>query len=221
MLVKDVMNKNVKVAHSDMKITDAAKLMSRCHIGSLIIVDDKGDIIGILTERDIMVDAVAKGKSLKHILIENIMTKNVITISPDKKIEEAAEMMNENRIKRLPIVDDGKVLGIITASDIIAVQPKLMRRLKNLLSIETKTYTFKLKKSFYQIAKGKFNTIFGSFQVFLGIVSIIGAYLFFHQIEFLESILPSELLGTSIFVTLSVMGGLFLISGIFLLSLES
>jgi len=221
MLIKDIMNKNVKVAHSNMKIIDAARIMSEHNIGSLIVTNKKGDIIGILTESDIMTDVVAKGKSLKHVFVEKIMTKNVVTISPDKKIEEAAEMMNENRIKRLPVVDDEKILGIITSSDIISVQPKLMRRLKNLLSIETKTYSFKLKRSFYLIAKEKLNTIFGSFQIFLGLVSMIGVYLFFNQIEFLESILPSDILRTSIFATISIMGGFSLISGFFLISLES
>ena len=60
MLVKDVMKKNVKVAHADMKIIDATRLMSKHHVGSLIILNDRGDIIGILTETDILNDAVAK-----------------------------------------------------------------------------------------------------------------------------------------------------------------
>ncbi len=221
MLIKDIMNKNVKVAHSNMKIIDAAKLMSKQHIGSLIILNKKGNITGILTERDILTDAVATEKSLKHIYAENIMTKNVITISPHKKIEEAVKIMKENKIDKLPVIDGGKIVGIVTARDLISVQTELTRRLKNLLSIETKTYSFKLKRSFYLIAKEKLNTIFGSFQIFLGLVSMIGVYLFFHQIEFLESILPSDILRTSIFATLSIMGGFSLISGLFLLSLES
>ena len=221
MLIKDIMKKNVKVAQSDMKITDAAKLMSKHHIGSLIILNKKGDITGILTDKDILTDVVAKKKNLKKIQAQTIMTKNVITISPSRKIEEAVKLMKENKIDKLPVMDKGKIIGMVTAKDLISAQIETTRKLKNLLSIETKTYDFKLKKNFFIILKEKLNTIFGSFQIFLGIVSILNIYLLLNKVEFIEAVIPSNILRTSIFAILGIIGGFSIISGVFLLSLES
>jgi CBS domain-containing protein len=221
MLIKDVMKKNVQIVHPDMKITHAAKIMSKHHTESLIIQDKKGNITGILTDKDILTDVVAKKKSLKQIQAKNIMTKNIITISPDQKIEQAVKLMKEKKIDKIPVMERGKIIGMVTAKDLISAQNEMTRKLKNLLSIETKTYSFKLKKSFFIILKEKLNTIFGSFQIFLGMVSMLSVYLFLNKVEFIEPILPSEILRTSVFAILSIIGGFSLISGIFLLSLES
>lgn len=221
MLVRDVMNKNVVVTEPNMKIAEAAELMSRYHIGSLVVTNKKGEVKGILTERDILTDVVAKGKNLKHVLTRNIMTRDVMTIEPDKTIEEAANIMKKNKIKKLPVIENGKIVGIITASDIVTVQPAMMRRVRRLMGMDFKTKDggIRLTQGFYLMLKTKLNTIFGSFQIFIGIISIVGVYMFYHQVEFLQSILPSDLFRTFIFFILTVLGGLFLISGFFLLSL--
>lgn len=221
MLVKNVMNKNVMVAEPDMKITKAAELMSKHHIGSLVVINKKDEVKGILTERDILTDVVAKGKNLKHVLAKNIMTKHVVTIEPDKTIEEASDIMKKNKIKKLPVIENGKVMGIITASDIVTVQPRVMKKVRQLLRVDfrTKDGGIRLTQGFYLMLKSKINTIFGSFQILLGIISIIGVYMFYHQVEFLQTIVPSDIFRTFIFFILTVIGGLFLISGFFLLSL--
>ncbi len=220
MLVKNVMNKNVMVAEPDMTIIKAAELMSKYNIGSLVVINKKGKVKGILTERDVL-NVVARGKNLKHVLAKNIMTKNVVTIEPDKTIEEASDIMKKNKIKKLPVIENGKVMGIITASDIVIVQPRVMRKVRRLLGVDfrTKDGGVKLTQGFYLMLKSKINTIFGSFQILLGIISIIGVYMFYHEVEFLQTIVPSDLFRTFIFFILAVLGGLFLISGFFLLSL--
>ncbi len=223
MLVRDAMNKNVKVAEPDIKVTDAVELMSKHHIGSLVIINKKNEVKGILTERDILSDVVAKGKNLKRILAKDIMTKDVLTIEPDKTIEEAADIMVHHEIKKLPVIENGKIIGIITASDITRVQPTLMRRVRRVMGVDFKTKEggIRLTRGFYLMLKTKLNTIFGSFQILLGIISIIGVYMFYHEVEFLQTILPSDLFRTFIFFILAVLGGLFLISGFFLLSLAT
>ena len=138
MLVKDVMNKNVIVAKPDVTVREASKVMAKFHIGSLII-QSAGKIIGIMTERDVL-QAVATGKDPETTLVEEIMSKNVITIEPDKKIEDAVELMIEHKIKKLPVVSEGKLVGIITASDIIVVEPKLIASIANLISIKLPGY---------------------------------------------------------------------------------
>jgi len=223
MKVKDIMKSNVLTAQLEMNLTDAAKLMSEKHVGSLIVVNKRGKIMGILTERDILTDAVAKGKSLKNILAKNIMSKNVITIGPEKTIQEASEIMINRKIKKLPVVENGKIAGIITASDIVKFEPKLIEEIEEIMNNEptSKIRTFKISKNFHIWFKGKLNTIFGSFQVFLGLIFLIGVYMFYHEIEFLQLWLPSDLLRNFLFFVFAIMGSLFFISGFFLLSLES
>lgn len=138
MLVRDVMNKNVVVAEPEITVKEAAGIMSQHHIGSLVILKDK-KIIGIITERNILV-AVAQGKDAELTTVEEIMSKNVITIAPDKTIEEAVNLMVEHKVKKLPVVDDDKLIGIITASDIIVVEPKLIEGVANLISIKLPGY---------------------------------------------------------------------------------
>jgi CBS domain-containing protein len=138
MLVKDIMNKNVVIAKPEITVREASTAMNKFHIGSLVIVKDN-NIVGILTERDILT-AVAEGKDLERTLAEEIMTKNVITIEPGKRIEDAVNLMTEHKIKKLPVVDDGKLVGIVTASDIIVVEPKLIETVANLLSIRMPGY---------------------------------------------------------------------------------
>jgi len=138
MIVKDIMRKNVIVAKPDVTLREASKVMSQFQIGSLIITERK-KILGILTERNVL-SAVAKGKNPELVTAEEIMAKNVITIEPDKNIEEAVELMVKNRIKKLPVVKDDKLIGIVTASDIIVVESKLIESIASLVSIKLPAY---------------------------------------------------------------------------------
>ncbi len=111
--VKDVMNEVVAI-EKDMTLKAAAKLMSDKNIGSLVVVN--GDkIMGIITERDIVTNASNLGKSVKA-----TMAKNVVTINPSEELDNAAILMKKHKIHRIPVVDDEKLAGIITATDLIA-----------------------------------------------------------------------------------------------------
>lgn len=132
------MNKNVVVSEPGITVKEAARIMSQFHIGSLIILKNK-KIVGIITERDILI-SVAQGKEAELTTVEEVMTKNVITIAPDKTVEDAVNLMIEHRIKKLPVVDGNKLVGIITASDIVVVEPKLIEGIANLISIKLTGY---------------------------------------------------------------------------------
>ena len=138
MLVKDVMNKNVVVAKSDATIREAAKVMNKFHIGSLIVLKEEA-IAGIVTERNVLT-AVAGGKDTNSTAIEEIMTKKVVTVDPDQTVEAAVDLMIQNKIKKLPVVEDNKLKGIITASDIVVVEPKLIASVANLISMKLPGY---------------------------------------------------------------------------------
>ena len=138
MLVRDVMNKNVVVAKPDITVKEAAGIMSQHHIGSLVILKDK-KIVGIITERNILI-AVAQGKDAELTTVEEIMSKNVVTVAPDKTVEDAVNLMTEHKIKKLPVVEGDNLIGIITASDILVVEPKLIEGIANLISIKLPGY---------------------------------------------------------------------------------
>jgi CBS domain-containing protein len=134
MLVKEVMNRNVKTVRPEDTVKDAANIMNERRIGSLVVVSGTGEVVGILTERDILTDVVATGKSADEVKISEIMTPNIVTITPDRTLEEAADVMTENKIKKLPVVHEGRLVGIITATDLIAYEKDLIKKISVLLA---------------------------------------------------------------------------------------
>jgi CBS domain-containing protein len=118
MKIKDIM-RPVRTIEKEDTVRKAAKAMSDNRIGSLVVVSGK-KIIGIVTERDILMKVTAEGKSSDKVRVEEIMTKKVLTISPDAYLDDAVYMMIENKIKKLPVVDAGELIGIVTATDIVS-----------------------------------------------------------------------------------------------------
>lgn len=134
MIVKEVMNRNVKTVRPEDTVKFAAQVMNEYHIGALVAVSGTGEVVGIVTERDILINVVATGKSGDEVKISEIMTPNIVTITPDKTLEEAADIMTENKIKKLPVVHEGRLVGIITASDLIAYEKDLIEKVSVLLA---------------------------------------------------------------------------------------
>jgi len=135
MLVKEVMSRDVKTIRPVDTIKQAATLMNESRIGSLIVISGTGEIKGIVTERDILTDVVAEGRNSNDVKVEEIMTKDLITISPDKTLEEAADLMTEKKIKKLPVVHQGKLVGIVTATDLVSYEKNLIEKVATLLTI--------------------------------------------------------------------------------------
>jgi CBS domain-containing protein len=134
MIVKEVMNRNVKTIRPEDTIKFAAQIMNENRLGALVVVSGSGEVVGILTERDILENVVATGKSADNVSVKEVMTPNIITISPDKTLEEAANIMTENKIKKLPVVENGSLVGIITATDLIAYEKNLIEKVAVLLA---------------------------------------------------------------------------------------
>lgn len=105
----------------------AANIMAEMHVGSLLVEENK-KIVGILSEQDIVRKAVAKGNIEKY-LVKNIMEENLITIPPEKDIFEAIKIMRDFNIRHLPVMQDGKFYGLITAKDILKIEPDLFELL--------------------------------------------------------------------------------------------
>ncbi|MFA5856839.1 MAG: CBS domain-containing protein [Candidatus Pacearchaeota archaeon] len=111
--VKDLMNK-VVYTEKDITVKEAAVIMSKMKIGSLVYIKDK-KVVGILTERDVIKNISRIKKKISHIIL-----KKPIKIDLNRKIEEAAKLMSHYKIKRLLVTEKDNLVGIITATDIIA-----------------------------------------------------------------------------------------------------
>jgi len=113
MKVSEIMNKVIAIDH-EVSVKEAAKIMSNRNIGSLVVLK-KNKIVGIMTERDILKNISSLGRK-----IASVMSKNVVTIEQGETMDNAALIMTEKKIKRLPVIDKGKLIGIITGTDIVA-----------------------------------------------------------------------------------------------------
>jgi len=115
--VSQIMSKNVITIDASEKVLKALQIMAEKGIGSIIIVED-GKPIGIITERDIAKKLVQDKTTLDK-KVKDVMSKPLITVSPDTGIFEALQIMRKNNIRRLPIVSKGKLEGIITEKDLL------------------------------------------------------------------------------------------------------
>ena len=133
LMVRDVMTKNVKTVGIYENVREAVQKMNKFNIGSVVVVDtERRRPIGIVTERDIlrMVELHSEPKLFE---IKNIMSTPLVTINPNTDIEDAAKLMTKKRIKRLPVIENDRLVGIITSSDIMKASPKLVSVFMDLL----------------------------------------------------------------------------------------
>jgi signal-transduction protein with cAMP-binding, CBS, and nucleotidyltransferase domain len=117
--VNQIMNKNVLTADKSVSLQEAALKMTKLNIGCVIVTDDTKPL-GILTERDFVTKVAAEGRPL-FTEISEIMSSPLITIGPEETIWEASEMMKEKLIHKLPVEENGQIIGIVTTTDIVRI----------------------------------------------------------------------------------------------------
>lgn len=132
MQVSEIMNTDVKTIGPGETIQRAAEILSEYRIGGVVVATDNR-LAGILTERDIISKVVAAAKDPQKTLVKNVMTKNVFYITPDTDVEEAADIMMDKQIKKLPVVDKGTLVGIVTATNVCTAQPKMLEKMSDYL----------------------------------------------------------------------------------------
>ena len=116
MKVKDLMTSHICCVSPDMSIENASKLMSGADIG-IVPVCDSGGIVGIITDRDIITRGISKGLSHND-KVEKIMTKSVVSITPDADVKEAVKIMSDKQVRRLPVVMGSEIVGMLSVGDI-------------------------------------------------------------------------------------------------------
>jgi len=115
--VKNYMRKEFSTIEENVSVSEAAKKMKAPRIGFMIVLKN-GQPEGIVTERDFVYKVLAKGLDAKKILIEEIMSSPLLTADPDEDLLKAAELMHKNNIRRLPVVRDGIIYGVLTSWDV-------------------------------------------------------------------------------------------------------
>jgi CBS domain-containing protein len=119
MKVNEVMTDWVEVVHPDAKLAEAARKMKDLNVGSLPVCDGK-KLLGMITDRDITVRAVAGSKDLSRLSVKEVMTPDVVYCFADQDVEEAAQIMADNQLRRLPVLnrDDHQMVGIVALADL-------------------------------------------------------------------------------------------------------
>lgn len=99
-------------------VFDALKLMAEKHIGSLVVIEGS-QVVGIITERDFSRKVGTEGKNPEQTLVEEVMTKELITIGLNQKVNECMVLMTDNHIRHLPVMDNGRLVGLISVGDVV------------------------------------------------------------------------------------------------------
>jgi CBS domain-containing protein len=123
-IVKEAMKTNIAKVKPDTTVLEASQLMKKRKIGNVIVVEKKQPI-GILTESDILKKVVAEGKNAKDILVKEVMSTPIIVIDPYVSLEEAMKTMGKCNVRRLPVCENHELIGVITQKDISRISPVL------------------------------------------------------------------------------------------------
>ncbi|MFQ5758667.1 MAG: cyclic nucleotide-binding/CBS domain-containing protein [Candidatus Bathyarchaeia archaeon] len=132
LLVRDVMTTNVKTVKPFSTVRDVVRKMNKFGIGSVLVVEEDRPV-GIITERDLLRRIVEPFLDPSVIKAKDIMSTQLVTTSGDVGVEEAARLMVRRKIKKLPVVEDEKLVGIVTSMDVMRANPKIVSLLEELL----------------------------------------------------------------------------------------
>jgi CBS domain-containing protein len=116
--VKDVMVTNIITIEAEATVKNAAELMEKHEIGCLIVIN-YGNPIGIVTERDMLKKVLLQRRDSGKTKVGNVMSAPLITSNPQTDIRDAVRLMNERRIKKLPVLEDGKLIGLVSLTDVM------------------------------------------------------------------------------------------------------
>jgi len=121
MKVQDIMTRNVAYINPSSTLAEAAQLMQKHNVGSIPVCDQQG-IVGIVTDRDIVVRSIALGKNPHNTPISEIMTTQVKVADPSMDVNEASRIMSQYQVRRLPVVENNQLVGMVALGDLAADQ---------------------------------------------------------------------------------------------------
>jgi signal-transduction protein with cAMP-binding, CBS, and nucleotidyltransferase domain len=116
--VREVMTATPQTISTSGTLRDAARTMADGDIGAVVVVDERDAALGILTDRDIVVRAVAQGRDPSTTKVGDVHTRNLLALAPTDTVHEAMRMMREHNVRRLPVVTDGRAIGMVSMGDL-------------------------------------------------------------------------------------------------------
>lgn len=122
MLIRQILaakGSDVVATRPDATIAEVAKLLREKRIGAVVVIDRSDRLTGIISERDIARGVDVHGAKLQDLKVRDLMTADVISCSPDDGLQKLMQIMTEGRVRHLPVVEDGKLLGIISIGDVV------------------------------------------------------------------------------------------------------
>jgi CBS domain-containing protein len=131
-LVRDIMSKDVKVVRPDSSVKEVVATMNKFDIGSILVVQGNRPV-GIITERDILRRIVQPCLAPETLAARQVMTSPLLTINKTASIDEAAKLMAKEKVKKLPVMDKQKLVGIVTLTDIVTKVPTMLSILEELV----------------------------------------------------------------------------------------
>ena len=117
MKISEIMSERVVTIDQREPVIAAARLLKRMNLGALPVTDRSGKLVGMLTDRDIVVRCVAAGGNAREMTVGDIMSRGVVTASPDSEVSDAARRMGRGQVRRLPVVESGKLVGMLSLAD--------------------------------------------------------------------------------------------------------
>jgi CBS domain-containing protein len=123
-MTRNVMSGDVEVARSNETVLDAAKKLARENIGAMPICDTNGQLKGMITDRDIVVKVIAQGRDPAGTTVGEIAEGQPVTVRADDSIETAMQKMSENQVRRLPVLDGDKLVGMVSQADLAKALPE-------------------------------------------------------------------------------------------------
>ena len=129
--VKDVMVTNVVTVDVGVNVRKAVERMNNQEIGCLVVLE-KGNFAGILTERDVLTRVVVKARNPDKTRVGDVMSKPLIVVDPEASLEEALELMFKKRVKKLTVVKDKGLVGLVTMTDIARIHTAMVEHIKRL-----------------------------------------------------------------------------------------
>jgi len=137
-VVQEVMARDVITVDHDYSVKYAARMMNYFGISCLVAVSE-GEIVGILTEKDVLTRVVAAGLNPEKVLVKDVITKPVIVVGPNTPLEEAVKIMFKRHIKKLPVVSEEDkrttLVGMLSLTDVARLQPKMFEAMRELAQI--------------------------------------------------------------------------------------
>jgi CBS domain-containing protein len=115
--IKEVMTRDVRACEPNATVADAAKLMAQEDVGPVPIVED-GRLVGIVTDRDIVVRVVAEGRAPNATTVKEIASTDLVTVSPGDDLDEVLNLLAERQVRRLPVVEGDRLVGIVAQADV-------------------------------------------------------------------------------------------------------